>query len=202
MKKLLCSVAITFGIIFSTAGFAQSGTFGIDYLVISSTVKQSDIAYKQDFNITAIQFRGSFPVDPMIDIEGTIAVGINDDTATQTYFFPPDVLDLQATVELSQAIGVFAKFHTDPSLGYQVYGKLGLQQVSVKAKEIDLVNGLVFDALNHSGNDSGLAYGFGASFNLSGNGSLVAEYMVFPTVDVDGADADSTSISIGFQMPF
>ena len=202
MEKLFSSVALASCMLFSATSSAQGGTFGIDYQMVSTAVKQSDIGLDLDFNITAVELRGSIPVDPMIDIEGTLAIGLGDDTSSQSYYFPPDVFTVQAKAELSYALGVFAKFHTDPSQGYQFYGKLGLQKVKVKAKETDILNGALYDTLNHSGDDIGLAYGAGASFNVGGNGDIFVEYLVYPTVDVDGADADSTGLSIGFQIPF
>jgi len=197
MKKLLSCVAIASSILFSASSLAQGAFFGADFIKLSSSVQDFD------FDTTALQIRGSFPVENNIDIEGTLAIGISDDSMSDTYYDPFFGVYFTDTIKgsLSQALGVFAKFHSDPSGGFQFYGKLGLQMVKYKVEFSETALGTTVFSASTTFDDTGLAYGVGGSFNLSGsNGAVVVEYMKLPAVDANGSDIDSSALSIGFQM--
>ena len=163
---------------------------GVDYLILSTDVAEAD------FDTSAIQIRLSNGIGPNIDVEGVFALGLSDDTYRDT---DPSFLglgDFSVTAELASMFGVFAKFHSDSTSGFQVFGRLGLAMVDFDI-DVDSQN---LGPASESFDDTGLAFGVGASFNISETSAIVAEYSKWPDVDVEGVDIETDVISIGFQI--
>jgi len=178
---LLCTLA-------STSSFADNPTFEIDFAKLSSSWGMAD------FNTSAIQLRAASAVDPNIDIEGMLAFGLSDD---KYEVFDPTFGTVSITLKLANMLGLFAKAHSDPSAGYELYGRIGLVLINYDADFY--VSSLGSASQSYDG--SGLAFGVGVSFSAGGNGSLVLEYSKLPNVDMEGTDIESSVLSLGFQVP-
>ena len=63
--------------------------------------------------------------------------------------------------------------------------------------DIDIEN---LGSVSESFDDTGIAFGVGASFNFSETSAIVVEYSKLPDVDFEGTDIETDAISIGFQM--
>lgn len=180
MKKIITIiVAALFAL--SANAMAEGLKVGADYLILSSEIEDAE------FDTSAVQVRFSNGVAPNIDIEGVFAVGISDDT-------DEFLGEFSVRGELAHMIGVFAKLHSAPTSVFQVFGRLGLVELDI---DIDIQD---LGSVSESYDDTGLAFGVGASFNFSETSAIVVEYIKLPDVDIEGTDLETDAISIGFQM--
>lgn len=182
---LLVSVVLTFG---STS--ARAAKYQIDYMML-----EADLEDVEEFEPTAIQFKYINPVNPDVDFMAVFALGISDDDIEE---FDPFFGTVKLSVELGHLFGVYGRAHTNSDSNTQFFGHLGLVQLKY---ELDA------EIFGLSGSDSydetGLAFGFGASFGVSDRSAIVIEYNQFPDVDIeDVADIETTSLSVGYQASF
>ena len=187
MKKI---ITIIVAALFSLSANAMAAGLkvGVDYLMLSSEIDGLD------FDTSAVQVRFSNGVGPNFDVEGVLALGLSDDTFTDSD--PFFLGDFSVTGELANMFGVFAKLHSDPTSGFQVFGRLGLVMVEYDI-DIDTQN---FGSVSKSYDDTGIAFGVGAAFNFSETSAIVAEFSKWPDVDFEGVDVETDVISIGFQI--
>ena len=160
---------------------------GIDYVKANSEIAG------EDFDTSAIQIRYSNGVTPNIDVEGVFALGIDDDTVSDS---DPFLGNFSVTGELGHMFGVFAKFHSNSNSGFEAFARIGFAMVEFDI-DIDTQN---FGSDSESYDDTGIAFGVGASFNFSETSAIVVEYSKLPDVDFEGTDIETDTISIGFQM--
>jgi len=186
MKKIIATIVVSL-LALSTNAMAEGQKVGVDYLQVSSEIDGLD------FDTSAVQIRFSNGIAPNIDVEGVFALGISDDTYTE---FDPFFGNVSVTGELGNMFGVFAKFYSDPNSGFQVFGRVGLAMVKIDI-DIDIQN---LGSVSESYDDTGIAFGAGASFNFSETSAIVVEYSKLPDVDFEGTDIETDAISIGFQM--
>ena len=185
IKLILGALIILFG-----SMSAQATYFQIDYMML-----EADLEDVEEFEPDAVQLKFINPVGPSTDIMGVFAFGISDDEIEE---FDPFFGTVSLSVDLATMFGVYVRGHADLGANGQLFGQLGLVQL-----EYDLdaeISGL---SGSESYDDTGVAFGFGASFGLSDQAALVIEYNQLPDVDVeDIADIETTSLSVGFQMSF
>lgn len=169
---------------------AQAAKLQIDYMMLEADLEDVD-----EFEPTAIQLKYINPVGPNSDVVGVVAFGISDDEIEE---FDPFFGTVSLSVDLANMFGVYGRAHADLGANAQVYGQVGL--VLLKYDLDAEISGL---SGSESYDDTGLAFGLGASFGLSDQAALVIEYNQLPDVDVeDIADIETTSLSVGFQMSF
>jgi len=102
---------------------------------------------------------------------------------------------------LGNMFGVFAKLHSDSSSPFQIFGKVGLVMVEYDLDFFIDTPGLVGSA-SQSYDDTGIAFGAGASFNITDKVAVAAEYSMLPDVDFEGLDIETDVIGVGIQMSF
>jgi len=191
MRKMLTSIMSVMALVFSTNSIAQGTSIDIDYMMLSSDLNVLS------FDTTALQLRVSNPINANIDVEGAIAFGVGDDSYSA---YDPGVGNVKLSAKLGNMLGVFAKLHTDPSLGYQFYGRIGLAKVAYDFK----YSSSVFGSTSESYDDTGLAFGFGGSFNISTSGAIIVEYNQLPNVNFslipELGDIETTTITLGVQL--
>jgi opacity protein-like surface antigen len=191
MRKIIITIAATL-FAFSVNAKAEGVKFGIDYLMLNSEV---DIL---DFDTSAIQLRVSNELNPYFDLEGVLAFGVSDDTYTES---DPLAGTASITGQLGNMFGVFAKLHSDSSSPFQIFGKVGLVMVEYDLDFFIDSPGLVGSA-SQSYDDTGIAFGAGASFNITDKVAVAAEYSMLPDVDFEGLDIETDVIGVGIQMSF
>ena len=150
-----------------------------------------------EFEPDAVGLKYIHPVGPSTDIMAFMAFGIDDDEIEES---DPFLGTVSLSVDLDTIFGVYGRAHADLGTNVQIFGQLGLVQI-----EYDLdaeISGLGLSG-SESYDDTGVAFGLGASFGLSDRAALVIEYNQYPDVDVeDIADIETTALSVGFQMSF
>jgi opacity protein-like surface antigen len=191
MKKIITAIAAVL-FTFSVHAKAEGVKFGVDYLMLSSEV---DIL---DFDTSAIQFRISNELNPYFDLEGVLAFGVSDDTYTES---DPLAGTASITGQLGNMFGIFAKLHSESSSPFQIFGKVGLVMVEYDLDFFIDSPGLVGSA-SQSYDDTGIAFGVGASFNVSDKVAIIAEYSILPDVDFEGIDIETDTLGVGILMSF
>jgi opacity protein-like surface antigen len=186
MKKIITTIVVSL-LALSTNAMAEGQKVGFDYVKLTSDVEG------EDFDTSAIQIRFSKGAAPNIDVEGVFALGIDDDTVSDS---DPFLGDFSVTAELGHMFGVFAKFHSNSNSGFEAFARVGIAMVEYDI-DIDTQN---FGSVSESYDDTGIAFGVGASFNFSETSAIVVEYTKLPDVDVEGTDVETDAISIGFQL--
>ena len=186
MKKIITTIVAVL-LSLSANAMAEGMKVGVGYMMASSEV---DVA---DFDTTAVGISLSNSVGPNFEVEGVVAFGLDDDTYSD---YDPFLGDFSVTGELASMLGVFAKLHSDSASGFQVFGRVGLAMLDFDV-DIDTQN---FGPVSESYDDTGVAFGAGASFNFSETGAIVVEYTKLPDVDFEGVDIETEVISIGLQM--
>ena len=190
MKKLLTlllvSVLVTLG-----SMSAQAAKLQIDYMMLDADLDDVD-----EFEPDAVGLKYIHPVSPTVDIIGLVSFGIDDDEIEES---DPVFGTVSLSVDLDTMYGIYGRVHQDIGTNSQVFGQVGLVRL-----EYDLdaeITGLGLSG-SESYDDSGVAFGFGASFGLSDRAAIAIEYNVFPDVEVESTDIETTSLSVGFQMSF
>jgi len=186
MKKIITTIVVSL-LALSTNAMAEGQKVGFDYVKLTSDVGG------EDFDTSAIQIRFSNGVAPNVDVEGVFALGIDDDTVSDS---DPFLGDFSVTAELGHMFGVFARLHSDSDSGFEAFARVGFAMVEYDI-DIDTQN---FGSVSESYDDTGIAFGVGASFNFSETSAIVVEYSKLPDVDVEGTDVETDAISIGFQL--
>lgn len=189
MKKLLTLLLVSAIVTFGSMS-AQAAKLQIDYMMLEADLEDVD-----EFEPNAIQLKVINPVGPSTDIMGVFAFGISDDEIEE---FDPFFGTVSLSVDLATMFGAYVRAHADLGANGQIFGQLGLVQLKYDLDaEISGLSG------SESYDDTGVAFGFGASFGLSDQAALVIEYNQLPDVDVeDIADIETTSLSVGIQMSF
>ena len=188
----MCKIKLIFGALILLFGSmsAQAAKLQIDYMMLEADLEDID-----EFEPDAVQLKFINPVGPSTDIMGVFAIGISDDEIEET---DPFFGTVSLSVDLSTIFGVYVRAHADLGADSQIFGQLGLVRL-----EYDLDAEIFGVSDSESYDDTGLAFGFGASFGLSDQAAVVIEYNQFPDVDVeDVADIETTSLSVGIQMSF
>ena len=187
MKKIITIIVIALFAISANA-MAEGSKIGVDYVQLNSEIEGVD------FDTSAVQFRYLYGAGPNFEVEGFIALGLDDDSYSDS---DPFLLgDFTITAKPKTSFGVFAKLHSDPFSGFQVFGKLGLARVEFDL-DIDTQN---LGSDSESYDDIGLAFGIGGSFNFNETTAIVLEYVILPDVDVEGTDVETEAISLGLQI--
>lgn len=192
MKKIITAIFAAL-FTFSVNANAEGVKFGIDYLMLNS---EADTA---KFDTSAVQLRISNSINPFLDIEGILAFGISDDTYTET---EPGFGTVSVTSQLGNMFGVFARFHTNSSAKFQFFGRVGLAMVEYDLDLFADIPGLVTGSASQSYDDTGIAFGVGASFNVTDKIAIAAEYSILPDVDFEGIDIETDTLGVGILMSF
>ena len=192
MKKVIAFIVLAISV-FSGTSYAQNAKVEIDFMSLNTELETLD------FDTTAIQFKLINPVNPSVDIEAVVAIGLSDDGYLVDFGFG-DTLELSG--ELSNMIGVFLKGHSSTGGNSEIYGRIGIAKVEYEFSVVETTGGFVTFSGSESESDTGIAFGFGASFGISQESAITVEYNQLPDVDLGGLDLETTSLSVGYQMSF
>lgn len=110
---------------------------------------------------------------PQLALEGMVGLGARSDSSAGS------------TLKLDNTIGVFGKAQVPLNDAFKVYGRVGVARTALKT------NGV-------SDSSTGLAWGAGASYDLSKTTYLNVDYTRY--LDKDSQKLDGITASIGFRF--
>ena len=114
-----------------------------------------------------------FEFTPQLALEGIVGLGARSDTSSGT------------TLKLDNTLGVFGKAQVPVTDAFKLYGRVGVARTSLK------FNGA-------SDSSTGLAWGAGASYDLSKTTYLNVDYTRY--LDKDSQKLDGITAGIGFRF--
>lgn len=186
MKKSL-TLLIIFALVSVGSMSAQAADLQIDYMMLEADIE--DLEYEP----TALQLKFISPVGPNVDVMGVAAIGISDDEIKE---FDPFFGTVSLSVDLASMFGIYGRAHSDLGANARFFVQAGFVLL-----DYDLDAEIFGESGSESYDDTGLAFGFGVSFDVSDQAAIVIEYNQFPDVDVEGEfEIETTSLSVGFQM--
>lgn len=122
-----------------------------------------------------------YELNPNLAVEGHLGIGVNDDSTR--------VGGLSVNGEVDNLVGVFVKPKVKLGDTVELFGRAGAASTKVSASA---------GGLKESDRGTSLAYGFGASFNLTPQLSLNADYMNY--YDRKGVKLDGVTVGVGFRF--
>jgi len=151
-----------------------------------------------DFDLSALGVRGGYYFNKYFSVEGRLAIGVGDDSMTDTVDVPGfGTYTGTLTVSLDYSLGVYAVGHIPLTERFQLYGLAGFTQHSVNLELCVPPFGCEDDSYD----DSDLSFGVGAEFDMTKNLSLGVEYVSYFTdgeIEGDKYDADGLGITLNY----
>jgi len=130
---------------------------------------------------TALRGIIGYELNPNLAVETHLSLGLKDDTAR--------VAGISVKGEVDNSVGLFVKPKVRLGESVELFGRAGLTSTKVTASAGNV-------AVSDRG--MGFAYGVGASFGLTQNLSLNADYM--NTYDRKGVKVDGVTFGVGFRF--
>lgn len=130
---------------------------------------------------TAVRGIIGYELNPNLAVETHLSLGLSDDTAR--------VAGVSVKGEVENSVGLFVKPKVRLGESVELFGRAGVTSTKVSASA---------GPFSASDRGTGFAYGAGASFNLTQNLSLNADYM--NTYDRKGVKVDGVTFGVGFRF--
>jgi outer membrane immunogenic protein len=153
-----------------------------------------------DLDLSALGVRGGYYFNKYFSVEGRLAIGVGDDSITETVFDPVlGFITGTLTTSLDYSLGVYAVGHIPVTEQFQLYGLAGFTQHSVNLEVC--VTGFGCD--DESYDDSDLSFGVGAEFDMTKNLSLGVEYVsYFTDGEIEDLKYDTDGLGITLNYIF
>lgn len=147
-----------------------------------------------NYEPNALLYKHIIPYNSFINLEGIIALGINEDKATRKVGVGSTY---KQKLKFSNMLGVMVNFTGEVEPRVHAYAHFGVTRV-----EYDISTPSGISGPSGSESETGLAYGFGMSFGFLKTGAFVLEYNELPDVGTGNDTIDTSVLSLGYQMPF
>lgn len=147
-----------------------------------------------NYEPNALLYKHIVPYNSFINLEGIVALGINEDEATRKVGVGSTY---KQKLKFSNMLGVMVNFTGEIEPRVHAYAHFGVARVDYDISTPSGINGP-----DGSQSDTGMAYGFGLSFGFLKTGAFVLEFNELPDVNTENDTIDTSVISLGYQMPF
>lgn len=166
---------------------AEDQSYEIQYLMLDASTRGAN------YQPNALLYKHILPYNKLIDFEGIVALGINEDTEQRKtgiagYY--------SQKFKLSNLLGLMVNVHGAIEPRVHGYLHFGIARV-----DYDLSTPSWVADADGSQNETGLAYGLGITFKLLSKGAFVLEFTQLPDVETNIGTFDSLFIGLGYQMP-
>jgi attachment invasion locus protein len=179
MKRRLHTWAIAATSLIAAGAHAQ-GVYGeVGYSQFN--LKQDTRGFDTKVKPAAARAIVGVELAPHLAIEGHAATGLKDDSVR--------VGPVTATGEVDNMLGVFVKPKVMLGETVELYGRAGMASTKVSTSVL---------GVGDSSRTTSFAYGGGASFNLTPQLSLNADYMNY--LDRRGTKVDGVTFGVGFKF--
>jgi len=176
-------------------GFYIDG--GYSLLNMDGEVEGFDV----DVDLGGIHAHAGYDFNAYFGIEGEIIFGVSDDSISLdaddvadlgVEDIPEDFESIDLSVELNTLYGIYARGIWPVSERFDVFGRIGLVQAEIEGSA-----SYEGESISESVDDSGVAYGVGAAFDLTDNFYLRADYTRY---DIGDTDTDGFVFGTGFRF--
>jgi len=137
-------------------------------------------------------------VHPNVAIEGMLAFGVKDDSATETINTVIGPVTGTAEIKLKNAYGIYVKPKFDVTDAVQVYGRVGYTHAKFEASASVTAPGLGTVSASDSDSDGGASFGLGASFRFTPNAYVGVDYMRY--FKRDGVNVNGLTVGLGYRF--
>jgi opacity protein-like surface antigen len=182
----ILAIILQFGL--TNSVIAEQSRYEINYLLIDTNIQGA--AYEPN----ALQYKHIIPYNSFIDLEGIVALGINEKKVTRKIGVG-GIYTQKLT--FSNMLGVMVKLYSALEPKVHGYIHFGLARIDYDISTPSWVGGP-----DGSQSDTGFAYGFGLSFAILKKGAFILEFNELPEVSAGNSTIDTSVLSIGYQMPF
>jgi attachment invasion locus protein len=179
MKRRLHTLAIAATSLIAVAAHAQGAYGEVGYSQFN--LKQDSRGFDTKVKPTAVRAIVGVELAPHLAIEGHAATGLKDDSVR--------IGSASATGEVDNMLGAFVKPKVMLGNTVELYGRAGVASTKVSTS--------AFGA-GDSDRTTSFAYGGGASFSLTPQLSLNADYMNY--LDRRGTKVDGVTFGVGFKF--
>jgi hypothetical protein len=167
---------------------AEQSFYEIHYLLLDTNIEGAN------YEPNALLYKHIIPYNSFINLEGIVALGINEDEATRKVGVAGTY---KQKIMLSNMIGFMVNFSGEVEPRVHAYAHFGLTRVDYDLSTPSWVGGP-----DGSQSETGLAYGFGMSFKILNTGAFVLEFNELPDIGAGSDTIDTSVLSLGYQMPF
>lgn len=224
MRNLLISAslaALSTGAAHAQVYGAEEGGFYVEggYSYLDITAK-SEFDSVDDIgeNVSALTARFGYQMTPVFSVEADASFGVDegdfDFQGDREDIFEDDSGELGDVVRaagtgdlgVDYLVGVYAKAEFPIAERFDVFGRVGYAflEADINARVEDLDDDGIFDEPDDtdpvsiaSGDDDGIAFGGGFSFDLTDTVAVRADYTRY---EFDEAETNAGSVTIGFQF--
>lgn len=180
MKFRLHTLAIAATTSLLSIGAQAQGLYGeIGYNQL--TFKEENRGFGAKVEPSAIRGIVGYEINPNLAVEGHLGIGLNDDTTR--------IGGVSVKGEVDNVVGAFIKPKVKLGETVELFGRAGVASTKVSASS---------GGLSASDRGTSFAYGAGASFALTPQLSLNADYMNY--YDRKGIKVDGVTVGVGFKF--
>ena len=154
----------------------------VDVGYLASTYKNST-APTYTVRPAGLRLVAGMDVHPNLSVEGLAAFGVKAGDGKNSS-------GAATEVKLTSVVGLYVKPKMDVSPELQLFGRLGFASTNHSDK--------IGTAAAKSKTDSGVSYGLGASYRISGNTSVGLDYMSY--YDRKNTSINGVTVSVGYRF--
>lgn len=179
MKTFLPTLLVTAAVAFTPAALAEGWYADGGYTHITTDVDTG--AGSADIDLGAISGRVGYTLNPNFAVEGELAVGVNDEEATQGA--------VTASLGLNYLVGAYGKAQVAVAENVNLFARAGIVNAELEAE----VTGLG----SASDSETGAGYGVGGTVDVAENIYVRGDYTRY---DIDDVEADAFTIGVGVKF--
>ena len=139
-----------------------------------------------------------YDVHPNVAIEGMLAFGVRDDSATETINTVLGPVTGTAEIKLKNAYGIYVKPKFDVTDAVQLYGRVGYTHAKFEASASATAPGFGTVSASESDSDGGASFGLGANFRFSPKAYVGVDYMRY--FKRDGVNVNGLTVGLGYRF--
>ena len=179
MKTFLPALMVTAAVAVSPTALAQGWYADAGYTHITTDVDAGTSS--ADIDLGAISGRVGYDINPNFGFEGELAVGVNDEEATEG--------DITASLGLNYLVGAYGKAQLPVAENVNLFARAGVVNAELEAE----VTGLG----STSDSKTGAGFGVGGTVDINERFYVRGDYTRY---DIEDFEADAFTVSLGVKF--
>ena len=179
MKTFLPALMITAAMAVTPTALAEGWYADAGYTHLTADLEVGTSS--ADIDLGAISGRVGYDINPNFGVEGELAIGVNDEEATEG--------GVTASLGLNYLVGAYGKAQLPVAENVNLFARAGIVNAELEVEVTGL--GSVSDS------ETGAGYGFGGTVDINERFYVRGDYTRY---DIEDLEADAFTISAGMKF--